>query len=227
MLDARARATRLDVAEGLVRMVHAQRDSDLDIGAGQFAVAVADAPLLGGVTPLATTDRTERETGDRDYERQPFRADSPWNRPLAAGARRVDINSPVFDLAGHGMAVHPAANDREIIVARTVSFCWRPRRRSAGRGRPWPPAPTRFPSRWARNRCATTASRAERLGGKDPRTPEPESTCFGIVNRVLGYVEAEAFSFYVFPGLLRKDGRAHTVFPSRVPDGRPRGPRLG
>lgn len=117
-LDARSRATRLDVTEGLVRMVHAQRDSDMDIGAGQFAVAVSDAPLLGGVTPTDSITRPDPGPGDRDYAQQPFRSDSPWNQSLAADTRLTDIASPAFDLAGHGLAIHPASHDREIVVAR-------------------------------------------------------------------------------------------------------------
>lgn len=116
VLGAGPRATRLDVSEGLVRMVHAQRDSDMDIGAGQFAIALADQPLLGGLTPAATSSSMATATAGRDFVAHPFRDDSPWNRPLGA-AKRDAIVSPVFDLAGHGMVVQPAANDRPIVVA--------------------------------------------------------------------------------------------------------------
>lgn len=118
LLDAEPGATRLDVAEGLVQMAHTRRDSDMDIGAGQFAVAVSDAPLLGGVTPVALPGRA---LDDRPPERlilQPFDLHGPWNQALSQNAHRVAISSPVLDLAGRGMAVHPAALDRPIYVAK-------------------------------------------------------------------------------------------------------------
>lgn len=116
VLGAGPRATRLDVSEGLVRMVHAQRDSDMDIGAGQFAVALADQPLLGGLTPVASSSSTGVAPADRDFAARPFRDDSPWNKPLG-DAKRIAVESPALDLAGHGMVVQPLANDRPIVVA--------------------------------------------------------------------------------------------------------------
>ena len=115
-LAAGQRATRLDVAEGQVRIAHAQRDSDMDIGAGQFAIALSDQPLLGGLTPAASSSSTASSPAERDYVTRPFRDDSPWNKPLG-DAKRVPVESSAFDLAGHGMVVQPAGNDRPILVA--------------------------------------------------------------------------------------------------------------
>ena len=117
VLDAQARATRLEVTEGQVRMVHTQRDSDMDIGAGQYAVAVADAPLLGGVTRSDGPAQPVPAPDARALALHPFRPDSPWNRALDGQAHLVNIASPVLDLAGRGLAVHPAGHDREIILA--------------------------------------------------------------------------------------------------------------
>jgi ferric-dicitrate binding protein FerR (iron transport regulator) len=116
VLGAGPLATRLDVSEGLVRMVHAQRDSDMDIGAGQFAVALADQPLLGGLTPVASSSSTAAAPAGRDFARHPFSDESPWNKPLG-DAKRIAVDSPALDLTGHGMVVQPLANDRPIVVA--------------------------------------------------------------------------------------------------------------
>lgn len=117
VLDAETQATRVDVAEGLVRVAHAQRDSAMELAGGEFVVAMANRDLVGGLKPVAPAARSAWPA-DRDPALRPFRPDSPWNRTIRTGALYAAVQSEAFDFARNGAAVLPARLDRTLIVAR-------------------------------------------------------------------------------------------------------------
>lgn len=121
-LDAAPRATRIEVSEGLVKMAHAGVDSAVEVAGGEFAVAVPQAELIAGLLPsverISKSVSVGVDRGDRDFARQPFAADSPWNRRIGSGAAYSDVQSPALDLAGHGAVVLPASHERPVWIAR-------------------------------------------------------------------------------------------------------------
>lgn len=114
-LDAGARATRIEVSEGLVKMAHAGVDSAVEVAGGEFAVAVPRAELIAGLLPAK--EREEAAGGD-DFEARPFAKDGPWKRPVGSGAAYAEVQSPALDLAGHGASVRPASHMRPFFVAK-------------------------------------------------------------------------------------------------------------
>ncbi len=121
-LDAAPRLTRLDVAEGLVRIAHNNQDSELEIGGGEFALAMPDRELVGGFQPaLEGGSPTAQKVGDRDPAAWPFTSGSPWNTAIGSGAKFVAVESPALDFSGRGLVVHPAANDRTLFIARATN----------------------------------------------------------------------------------------------------------
>ncbi len=116
-LAASTAATHLQVQRGMVRMAHAQQDSEVDVAGGEFALAVPGADLVAGLEPV--TGRVAAATGaaDRDPAARPFAPDSPWNTALGRGAQFEPVRSSAFDFARHGAVVLPAAHDRALFVA--------------------------------------------------------------------------------------------------------------
>jgi hypothetical protein len=110
-LDTGPQRTRLEVREGLVRVEHAQQDSTVEVAAGEFVVAAPQTELVAGVLPVGG-----RPGGSALPTERVFSDDSPWNQPLGK-VRYVDIESPVFDLAGHGASVVPASHFQPVWVA--------------------------------------------------------------------------------------------------------------
>jgi len=121
-LDAAPRATRIEVSEGLVKMAHTSVDSAVEVAGGEFAVAMPGSELLAGLQ--SSVERTSKSVpppaadSARDFARQPFAANSPWNRRLGSGAAYAAVQSPALDLARHGAVVLPAHHDRPVVVAR-------------------------------------------------------------------------------------------------------------
>lgn len=123
-LEAGPGSTRLDVREGWVRMAHAQSDSELELTGGEFALAVPNLELLGGLQPVpaannnSATSPTSTASGDRDPALWPFAASSPWNTAIGSGAAFAPVQSTGLDLAGRGLVVLPAAHDRAVFISR-------------------------------------------------------------------------------------------------------------
>jgi hypothetical protein len=120
-LEAAPRLTRLDVTEGLVRMAHNNQDSELELAGGEFALAMPGRDLVGGLQPVSGRDSSPaQKAGDRDPAAWPFASDSPWNTAISSGAKFAAVQSAALDLAGRGLAVQPAANDRALFIARAT-----------------------------------------------------------------------------------------------------------
>lgn len=115
-LAAAPRATRVDVSEGLVQVAHAQRDSSVELTAGEFAVAVPEHEIVAGLQP-ANAMPANYSASAGDVVRRPFAASSPWNTPIGSGAKFAIIESEVFDFPKHGAALLPARMDRPIFIA--------------------------------------------------------------------------------------------------------------
>lgn len=110
-LEAGDQATRLEVRQGLVRFDHAQQESAVEVASGEFAMALPGREILAGVQPVTT------QPGKSGSVAQPFSDDSPWNRPLGK-VRYAAIESPAWDLAGHGAVIVPAEKFRPIWFAK-------------------------------------------------------------------------------------------------------------
>lgn len=78
--------TRLDVAEGKVRLESGLKNESVLVGAGHSATVVPGIPL--DVVPTT-----------RDPALWPFSPKSPWNYPLGSGAQFAAIDSPRFNPA--------------------------------------------------------------------------------------------------------------------------------
>lgn len=118
-LEAAPRSTRLDVSEGWVRMAHTQRDSELELTGGEFALAMPDRELFGGLQPGDAAGRTTSSArGNRDPAVWPFDAASPWNTAIGSKAAFASVQSPGLDFAGRGLVVQPAQDDRTLFIAR-------------------------------------------------------------------------------------------------------------
>ena len=111
-------ATDLHVSRGLVRLTHAQRDSEVDVAGGEFARALPGAELVAGLEPADLRPPPVSAHGTRDPVRQPFASNSPWNIALCSGARLEPVRSAALDLARRGAAVLPASHDRALFTAR-------------------------------------------------------------------------------------------------------------
>jgi hypothetical protein len=78
-----------------------------------------DRELLGGLQAVAASHPVRAEgAGDRDPAFWPFTASSPWNTAIGSKAAFAAVQSPSLDLAGHGLAVLPAAHHRAVFVSR-------------------------------------------------------------------------------------------------------------
>lgn len=115
-LAASTAATHLQVQRGLVRMTHAQQDSEVDVAGGEFALAVPGAELVAGLAPVTGRVVAATAARDRDPAAHPFAPDSPWNTGVDRRARFEPVRSPAFDFARHGAVVLPAAHDRALWV---------------------------------------------------------------------------------------------------------------
>ena len=115
-LDAGPRSTQLRVQRGLVRLAHAQQDSEVDVAGGEFALAVPGAELVAGLEPVTGRVAAAAAAGDRDPAAHPFASDSPWNTAIRRDARFEPVRSPAFDFAKHGAVVLPAGHDRGLFV---------------------------------------------------------------------------------------------------------------
>jgi hypothetical protein len=111
-VSAATSRTLVEVAEGLVRVNHAQRESAVELRAGEFAMAVPQSELHAGVLP---SENAVLSTEDKDFVRHPFAADSPWNKKLG-DARYAPIKSGAFDFSSHGAVILPAAHGRPLWI---------------------------------------------------------------------------------------------------------------
>ncbi len=117
-LRADAASTRLDVREGRVRIAHARRDSEVEVGGGEYAVAAADADVRAGLAPSAPVPpRAAGAAGDRDPALRPFAPDSPWNAAIGARAAFEPVRAAAFHAAPRAVVL-PASHDRAVILAR-------------------------------------------------------------------------------------------------------------
>jgi FecR protein len=118
-LEAAPSSTRLDVSEGWVRMAHAQQDSELELTGGEFALAMPDRELLGGLQHVAVpTKPSTNEIGDRDPALWPFSSASPWNTAIGSQAVFTPVESPSLDFVGRGLVVLPAGHHRAFFFSR-------------------------------------------------------------------------------------------------------------
>jgi ferric-dicitrate binding protein FerR (iron transport regulator) len=81
-LAASTAATHLQVQRGMVRMAHAQQDSEVDVAGGEFALAVPGAELVAGLEPVTGRVAAATAPADRDPAAHPFAPDSPWNTAI-------------------------------------------------------------------------------------------------------------------------------------------------
>lgn len=117
-LRADAASTRLDVREGRVRIAHVRRDSEVEVGGGEYAVAAADADVRAGLAPSRAAPAQPRgAAGDRDPALHPFASDSPWNTSIGSRAVFEPIRAAAFHAAPRAVVL-PASHDRAVILAR-------------------------------------------------------------------------------------------------------------
>jgi ferric-dicitrate binding protein FerR (iron transport regulator) len=117
-LRADASSTRLDVRKGRVRIAHARRDSEVEVGGGEYAVAAADADVRAGLVPSAPVPpRAAGAAGDRDPALRPFASDSPWNAAIGARAVFEPVRAAAFHDSPRAVVL-PAMHDRAVILAR-------------------------------------------------------------------------------------------------------------
>lgn len=118
-LRADASSTRLDVREGRVRIAHARRDSEVEVGSGEYAVAAADADVRAGLAPSRAAPAHPRGAAEaRDPALHPFASDSPWNTSIGSRAVFEPVRAAAFHAAPRAVVL-PASHDRAVILART------------------------------------------------------------------------------------------------------------